>query len=64
MAGSMVEVEMVFRRIGERSVTFADADDREHDLPRFKIEFDADATRGDVVTVKMPGWLAFNEGLI
>lgn len=64
MSRPMVDVAMVFRLAFERSVTFADAHGREHDLPRSQIEFDADATRGDIVTVKMPEWLAFNEGLI
>lgn len=64
MSGRWVDVEMVFRLAFERSVTFADAHGQEHNLPRSQIEFDADATRGDVVTVAMPEWLAFNEGLI
>lgn len=64
MSGRWVDVEMVFRGAGVKSATFVDADDRSHYLPLSKIEFDADATRGDVVTVTMPEWLAFNEGLI
>jgi hypothetical protein len=60
----MIEVEDLEFRTEAGAAVIVECDGKEISLPLSQIEWPEDATRGDLITVTMPEWLAEDRGLI
>ncbi|MHC1788576.1 hypothetical protein [Solidesulfovibrio sp.] len=60
----MIEVEDLEFRHEAGAAIIVEYDGEEVSLPQSQIEWPEDATRGDLITVTMPEWLAEDRGLI